>query len=46
MITEGSIRAKIDSREKIISFIDSTSMNENDNDNDSEYIEVIEQLES
>lgn len=44
MINEGSIKAKIDSKQEMISFIDTTSSTGKGNDD--EYLEVIEELEA
>ncbi len=46
MISTGSIRAKIDPKQEMISFIDTTSaQGGKDESKDQEYIEVIEELE-
>lgn len=47
MITEGQIKAKINSQEQMISFIDTASISKANNDaKETEYLEIIEELES
>lgn len=45
MINEGQIKAKLNSQQKMISFIDTASVGVNEDARESEYLEIIEELE-
>ena len=45
MISEGQIKAKIDSKEQMISFIDTASQGHSEEARETEYLEIVEELE-